>query len=1482
MISVDLSKKIIKPKLQLCKNDLNKTAIGNLTEAYGINQNTSLGNINELSFLLPYEIDNNHELIRNKNVDKVKERYLIKCTKNSFVEYYIITKISDVMEDDKDYKKIECYSLGYELSNKLVLNYKVESYTLPQMLTGLLGETIWTTDYIDSEFNLVYRALEISSATVLDAIQQVAELFNALIIYNTTNRKISFYKLENIGQNIGTRIQYGKLMKNVTLEKSTTDYCNRLKVFGQNGISIEDVTSTGTNYIENYSSILYPFERDVEGNVLSHSDHIGDSLAHALLDYQELVDSKQGEITSLISQITTLNTTLASQKSVLVDLETDLDNIEENLAAANSTGGDPSSYITQKNNKVAEISNQETAIATTEASIDSKNDEIDAVKALLSLESNFTTEQITEWNPHIIVREWVNENYSKSDELLEAAKEEFLKMQEPKIVVNISIVNLFEVITEQKNWSKLNLGDIITIYHEKLGINIQAKILEISFDYESSDVNLTIGNVREILSDEERFYKNLYKSISSSANYNKDKFKINDSYLTSSEIYQTINSTWDATSRDIKASYNNTVEISNRGIRVTDPSDPLKMLIIQNGLLAISSDGGNHWKTAIKHDKIVAENILGVLGEFVQLRANQIIVGDSGQKIEDGIITSATTWNTAAANATSANALLADLSSDNKLTALEKQETKKQWDIIVGEKTIIDLEATTYGITTEKTNYGTSYNTLNTYLTPLLANLATTSDIVGTTFRTNFKDYFDKKTTLLKVISEKAKTLADTAQTSADTANGLLSDIASDSKLTPLEKQQIKLEWDVIVSEKPNLEAQATTYGITTEKTTYTNAYNSLNTYITPLLSNLATTSDIVGTTFRTNFKTYFDARTALLKAISEKAKVLADNAQTTANNAWNKFSGVGDTLPSGNVEFNFATSSTKGGNATNTDNVGTQSASNVQGATVNFNSRNDRKSTAPANPTILTDGTAIDHTLNDDSSVDVSFEWTFTGSGDAYDVDGFIVYINQSSSSSAYTFGTTVASEQVFYVTPEKRSFILYGVTANRYYTFGIQAYRIVDQDINSSGVLKSTIVKSTATGENPYQPSSTIAYAGNITGTVDGVSASAVAYNSTNNNINLLQNGGAEIYTGKSGTNIPDGWGTYIGSSPSSLVSFGRRINDSSWTISGNASFEITTGVPQAGAPSNSFVQDVYGIVAGQTYTVSALLGAHRCTVALELFFFDASNNVLGNPAVTHNTSTPTKKTITQVLPANTTRVRVEIRKHDTNAGQTNSYLFADNVKLEKGNQATPYVEVDLGSSGTINNGVQQGSSYKSVIINSDGLKVSDGAGTAVQMGEYATGKYGVIAYHSDGSTTELNGSGLVRVKAGTTKPYSYLVNVGSGQTGSTGMYFDSGGSRDSSGSSTNIGTVWIQLPSDFNGKTFNVALSAKGGDPLAMASADGESFYLPLFVAKSQLIVKTFDYPNGRFEVEGWAYYFHQGSDFNLYQKYYAIEFSYMAVV
>ena len=132
--------------------------------------------------------------------------------------------------------------------------------------------------------------------------------------------------------------------------------------------------------------------------------------------------------------------------------------------------------------------------------------------------------------------------------------------------------------------------------------------------------------------------------------------------------------------------------------------------------------------------------------------------------------------------------------------------------------------------------------------------------------------------------AEAAKSAADAAAKDAVTANEALADIASDSKLTPTEKIQTKNRLQEISSEyNPNIEL-AEVYSVDSNE--YKANYDTLIAYLTPLLQDITTTSDIDGDTFRSKFEGYYISRTNILNAISEASKALADSAQSDADQA--------------------------------------------------------------------------------------------------------------------------------------------------------------------------------------------------------------------------------------------------------------------------------------------------------------------------------------------------------------------------------------------------------------------------------------------------------------------------------------------------------------------------------------------------------------------------------------------------------------------
>jgi hypothetical protein len=92
---------------------------------------------------------------------------------------------------------------------------------------------------------------------------------------------------------------------------------------------------------------------------------------------------------------------------------------------------------------------------------------------------------------------------------------------------------------------------------------------------------------------------------------------------------------------------------------------------------------------------------------------------------------------------------------------------------LTGEQSDIDSKATTYGVTTEKTNYDNAISALTSYLATLTTpvawnNTSGNTTIVDTTFRSKFTDVLTTKQVLLDKMHDSAKTLADSAQAGAE------------------------------------------------------------------------------------------------------------------------------------------------------------------------------------------------------------------------------------------------------------------------------------------------------------------------------------------------------------------------------------------------------------------------------------------------------------------------------------------------------------------------------------------------------------------------------------------------------------------------------------------------------------------------------------------------------------------------------------------
>jgi len=715
------------PNMYICKpNDL--TILGKIIDAYNINLNIKLGQINELSFSIPYYKEINHEIVKNPIFDLLKNRYLIKFEYENFLEYFIIDVPEDVSDDNSMTKNLSCYSYAYSLTDDIVTYSNEESYSqnATEILNTILIDNFWSVGYIDASFDLMYRNFSFESKSCLDCCYDIATTFSAVITFDTINYKVNLYNLDNFGLDRGLTFNYGKYIKNISSKINTDNFATKLMVYGKDNLTISSANITGSPYLLNYMYFIYPFERLTEtGEVIKSSDYMSDGLCGSLLDYNSMINQHQGEFSSLTSQKIDLREQVNTESENLNTLNTEMLVILDSLDIAQANNLDTEDLLWERDTKQEYIDNKKkeinsllfnitidtpctssgnillylnditmniplisgdntTAIALKicdyinnryynydnkfplnstfkaiyngnniiniihytvedknilysyfvdtdntgftcafsdnvnnglENQITNINSQIDSLTSLLSLEENFTENELFELKKFTIKREIRNDYISDVDQLYEWSKKSFEDMYYPPRILELSIIDLFRTYDTgcQLEKGKVCIGENVKILYEQFNVNVSSKIIELVLNFDSNEINLTISSIKEISKDKDKFLKLINQSISTSVQLDANKSSWGGITSANNEIANILDIFRGNIKNEINFNVNNSIQINERGIYIANELDPLKYIIIQSGVIALTMDGGNTWKTAITPTHIVGDVIMGNL-----------------------------------------------------------------------------------------------------------------------------------------------------------------------------------------------------------------------------------------------------------------------------------------------------------------------------------------------------------------------------------------------------------------------------------------------------------------------------------------------------------------------------------------------------------------------------------------------------------------------------------------------------------------------------------------------------------------------------------------------------------------------------------------------------------------------------------------------------------------------------------------------------
>jgi phage minor structural protein len=801
-INIDYNKRPKEAKLHLAKP--NKRVVSHIYEKFNDNLSVKLGNINELSFSIPHFITDEAtgNAIINPHVDLIKEKMLVRVTLESYKEWYIVDSIEED-SDETDTFNVTAFSLGYELKGKRISGLVEEGINATSLLTLLLESTVWKIGEVDPMFDVMFRSFDSSTdSNVLDCIVQAGETYGALIVWNTISRTVSFKDATKNGRFRGLTVSYGRFLRSLKRTRTTDEMTTRMYVYGNEDISIHSVNPTGQSYIEDFSFFMYPFERDANREVISSSHFMSDELCHAILDHKILLEQNAPNINQKNTELTTKRTTLVTEQTELDQLNLELQNILNLLDVAKSAEDEEAVIlrVQERDNKESEIQAQQLVVLQLENEIATLESQITTLQDTISHQANFTPELVDELTLYVHESTWRDDRYIDSQELYNDAIKKFEEIRQPKVVIEASIDNLLNIVEEQYYWDKLTLGDLIKIKYKEMNIEYMAKIIEINYDFENEEANLVIANTTDLLNDTDKLVQLLYSNSSASSLVQNNKYKWDKVNAVEKQVISLITNEWDATKQKITAGVNNSVEIGNRGVIIKNPDYPDEVVIMQSGVIALSKDGGETWKTAIKPDGIVAERLIGqiIAGQnlLITNSTGSFTMDNSGAVFDVGsfIVRSGNgsnlvdDWN-------SASDFINSYADDNLLTSLEKSKVKDEWSTIATEysskastiNAYYGEEQDTYSYIS---NYKNAYTALYDYLHVTLQsdgftimnvdNMSNTSIVDGETYRTKFNNYYNSRTELDNQLVIRALDVAKDAQ---DKVNEVMDDVVYKTEL---------------------------------------------------------------------------------------------------------------------------------------------------------------------------------------------------------------------------------------------------------------------------------------------------------------------------------------------------------------------------------------------------------------------------------------------------------------------------------------------------------------------------------------------------------------------------------------------------------------------------------------------------------------------------------------------------------------------------
>lgn len=647
----------------ITKNDIriflhkpNREGLGEITTFLEPKHKLIVDQVNELTFTLPYFTDKisfidkedvvYDDKVVNRYFDIIKEKYLLKVEWLGETEWYLINGIVKSGGNSGNEKEITAYSLPYELRGERFFNwdgiysgngYTKESLTIDEVTHSVTSNSLWQINHIDPGLFGMRRDFDFQNTTILEALNEIAKTYNAIIDFDTANRLINFYHQDNYGQTKGVYFSHDKYLKSIKNEVEHDNIITRLIPVGKDGLTINTMNPTGTDYLQDFSYYMQPFERDNENNVIKSSNWLSDSLCHTLLDYQSFYNSKEADYNALMLDYLDIQADYNDVQNEIDQLNNDLAEINNQIDIKQTDGEDTSEEESERNSILSQLTTLNDQLDDIEQQLKSAFEPIEDIIDALAFTTYFTPEQIAELTPFINTQIWESNNIANVEDLVHAGRERFNEVNNPSPIIRIGLVDLLKIADVNPDVKQLKLGDKITINYDVFDINVRSQIVEMNINYQSGSVDLVITNSRYISHDSDAEFTDMVKrSDNVSGSYLRNKNKIDQVSSVTETVNQFLNSGLQASRQEITAGVNESIRINQRGISNIESNNSNRYIRLTNGVIGLVRDG-EHLAIAVSPDGVHASQLIGKIhideNLIIENETQSYVINENGMEL---------------------------------------------------------------------------------------------------------------------------------------------------------------------------------------------------------------------------------------------------------------------------------------------------------------------------------------------------------------------------------------------------------------------------------------------------------------------------------------------------------------------------------------------------------------------------------------------------------------------------------------------------------------------------------------------------------------------------------------------------------------------------------------------------------------------------------------------------------------------------------